>query len=228
MFWSLPSGHRLPVRVVGSVLGPPVPSVPRETVVIFTCLTALLLVLAVAAVCAPDIVRKAAPQCSKDTALSLERRRPARSLPTSTPRTPALAPVLVVDADAGIRDLLHDLLGEAGYAVASHSTSADALAYLRAAHTRHVVLLDYLLPQERATRLLSVVLREEALQRHHYVLLSTVPLEFLPAEEQRLIAATCTTIVRKPFAIDTLLQAVAQAGGAFAQVHLQQLAEHVA
>lgn len=90
---------------------------------------------------------------------------------------------------------------------------ADALAYLDAATTGHVVLFDWLLPQSGAAFLTTVEqdAADGPLARHAYVLLTAADINrFLP-DEHRLIAACCTEIVTKPFDVLDLLAAVKRA-----------------
>jgi CheY-like chemotaxis protein len=127
--------------------------------------------------------------------------------------TQSPAPVLVVDDDADIRETLRTLLEDVPYLVNTAASSAEALAYLRAASSPHVVLLDFLLAGANAGALLRAVLHEATLRRHRYILIPASPVKTFPKEDQRLIAKLCTEVVQKPFDIDDMLRAVDHAAG---------------
>ncbi|HEV8194281.1 MAG TPA: response regulator [Ktedonobacterales bacterium] len=120
-------------------------------------------------------------------------------------------PVLIVDDDADIRETLQVLLESEGYPAAVAATSADALAHLHAATSRHIVLLDYLMPGANGSSLLLAVEQEATLRRHCYLLMTASPTTRYPPEDQRLITAVCLDILYKPFELDALLSAVAAA-----------------
>ncbi len=134
---------------------------------------------------------------------------------TSTPVPPVpqvrRAPVLVVDDDDDIRASVRLLLENDGYLVVDAATVTEALTHLRAASSPHVVLLDFLFPQQNADTLLRAVKEEAALQRHCYVLMPATPPTRFSDDAQRLIAALCTDVLMKPFEMTTLLNAVARA-----------------
>ena len=125
--------------------------------------------------------------------------------------TPLHFPVLVVDDDDDVRDTLRALLESEGYVVADAATIADALVYLWTTVLIHVVLLDFLLPQENADVLLRTVENNERLRRHCFVLMPATPITWFSVEAQRLIADLCSEVVMKPFELTTLLAAVARA-----------------
>jgi CheY-like chemotaxis protein len=134
------------------------------------------------------------------------------------------APVLVVDDDADIRDTLRAVMEDARHPVAEAASATEALRYLRAAPSPHVVLLDFLLAGGNAGTLLRAVEHETTLKRHCYVLIPASPLTAFPQDDQRLIATTCVEVVLKPFDIDELLQAVDAAAAQLPVSWLRRLA----
>jgi two-component system, OmpR family, phosphate regulon response regulator PhoB len=137
-----------------------------------------------------------------------------RSTPSTTrsQRPPRATPVLIVDDDGPTRDILRVVLEEEGYPVADADTIANALAYLHAATTGHVVLLDWVMGNGDSGALLRRVEHDAALRRHCYVLLTAVVLDFfLEEEQQHLIDAHCIEVVEKPFDLTALLDTLSRA-----------------
>jgi DNA-binding NtrC family response regulator len=127
-------------------------------------------------------------------------------------RSPAAAPILIVDDDRPTRDILRVVLEEEGYLVADADTIANALVYLHAAMTGHVVLLDWVMGNGDSGALLRRVEHDAALRRHCYVLLTAVvPDLFLDEAEQHLIDAHCVEVVEKPFDLTALLDTLSRA-----------------
>jgi CheY-like chemotaxis protein len=137
------------------------------------------------------------------------------------------APVLVVDDDEDIRETLRVLLEDAQYPVAEAASSAQALDYLRAASSPHVVLLDFLMPGENAGTLLRALQHDATLRRHRYILIPASPVTTFSKEDQRLIAKLCTEVVQKPFEVDNLLRAVDDAAAQLRGSALRRLARRI-
>lgn len=129
-----------------------------------------------------------------------------------------MATVLVVDDDAAIRASVRAALEDEGHEVIEARDGARALEVLRAARTPLVVLVDLLMPGVNGFELLSQVAQDwELADRHAYVVF-TANVESLPVV-QALRSTIVVTAIAKPFDIDTLLDAVEQAGVYLAAPH---------
>jgi CheY-like chemotaxis protein len=121
-------------------------------------------------------------------------------------------PILVVDDDAELRELVCALLREEGYPlVAEAPDGLEALLRLQLSSEPVVVLSNYHLPRVDGLRLLKALARgSPALQRHVGILMTG---------DERLLARTaggslrCLNLVclRKPFHLSELLAAVTTA-----------------
>ena len=116
--------------------------------------------------------------------------------------------MLVVDDDAGIREVLRLLLEDAGYQVREAGDGNIALRMLREMAEPHIVLLDQHLPGLTGSALLQEVARDTALRaRHAYVLLtanvSTQARQLVQSMPQLDVA-----VVTKPFDVDALLETI--------------------
>ena len=124
----------------------------------------------------------------------------------------ATAPhVLVVEDDADIRQILVELLGEAGYVVVAASDGKPALTHLHTSKKHLVALLDLNMPGMSGKAVLEAVAKHELLpQRHAYILVTanerTPPLAFV-----NLLSQLRVSVIPKPFDIDRLLEVVAHA-----------------
>jgi CheY-like chemotaxis protein len=120
--------------------------------------------------------------------------------------------ILIVDDDNSIREILREALEEEGYEVTEAANGMDGLEKLRASQERMVVLLDQLMPRLDGLGVLRAVQAEPHLaQRHVYILLTARSRMSTPVRE--LAATLDVPLVRKPFDLETLLQAVEQAAG---------------
>jgi CheY-like chemotaxis protein len=121
-----------------------------------------------------------------------------------------MAYVLVVDDDADTRNALHDLLADEGHEVAEAADGQKALDFLRATRLRWVVLLDYLMPGLDGQAMLEIVAADPSLaHRHAYIAIPATVRPDAPAEALR--AALGVALVPKPFDLEVLLAAIAQA-----------------
>lgn len=126
--------------------------------------------------------------------------------------TPALPPVLVVDDDPDIRLTLRFLLEDAGYLVDEAGTVEDAIAFLRACTEGHVVLLDYLFRTETGVSVVRAAAHEPSWGHRHSFVVMTASARYAEVEAQvNALSAGPVPLVRKPFNLDTMLDAVAQA-----------------
>ncbi len=120
-------------------------------------------------------------------------------------------PVLVVDDDEAIRETLRFVLEDAGYSVTEAVDGLDALDTLYASDEPVVVLLDIMMPRLSGAGVLGVVAEDERLaERYAFVLVTANPYPF-PKPFAALVDRLNISVVSKPFDIDDLLGAVAQA-----------------
>lgn len=132
---------------------------------------------------------------------------------------------LVVEDDEGIREVLRDLLEDAGYAVQDAADGEAALAILRTSAHGLVVVLDNLLPGLDGAELLAALHSGDTGDtggsgegdteagpgaRHAYVLVTASPQKITPELAARL-ARLSAPVVAKPFDIATLIAAVDEA-----------------
>jgi CheY-like chemotaxis protein len=107
--------------------------------------------------------------------------------------------VLVVDNDRYTRTLLRELLEDAGYTVLCVHNGQAALAVLERAKAPMVVLLNEHMPGVSG----SEVVAAARPSGHQFILLTAAP--------EEAVAAGQVPVVSKPFRIEVLLDAVAQA-----------------
>lgn len=118
--------------------------------------------------------------------------------------------VLIVDDDSAIREVLRETLEEEGYVVDESADGVACLAALRASQEGMVVLLDQLMPKLDGTGVLRALRKEPLLaSRHMFILLTARSRVSTPVGKDP--NALVVSLVRKPFDLETLLEAVAQA-----------------
>jgi CheY-like chemotaxis protein len=102
--------------------------------------------------------------------------------------------------------MLRDVLEDAGYTVTTAPTGPAALAHLRMADTPLVVLLEAHVPMLTGTQVVETYLEGAQTNRQEFIILAASP-ETVPhtALNGRV------PVLAKPFSLDTLLEAVAQA-----------------
>ena len=124
--------------------------------------------------------------------------------PPVTPR----AHVLVVDDDAGVRDVCTALFHALGYCAAEASNGESALATVRRGQHLHLVLLDLEMPGMRGDQ----VMRELKAARPHVrvLLMSGKPTSDLRAY----LDAGADGVLRKPFGLRDLDDSVERLLGA--------------
>ncbi len=124
----------------------------------------------------------------------------------------ALAPqVLVVDDDASVRFSVRMTLEDAGYRVAEASNGEQALEWLRTFPERAVVVLDLQMPGLNGRQVMETVEQQEELAQRHSFLLLTANANTLPLSFVDLLTRLRTPVIAKPFDLDRLLEAVADA-----------------
>src|SRR5262249_11452287 len=122
-----------------------------------------------------------------------------------------MAQVLVVDDDAPIRETLCLMLEEEGYAFLEATNGAQALAQLRDETRRLVVLLDMVMPQPDGAAVLREVAADATLARRHEYIVATAGDDAFVSSVEPLAATVSAQVIRKPFDIDEVLEAVATA-----------------
>ncbi len=120
------------------------------------------------------------------------------------------ARVLVVDDDEAIRATLRLIMEEGGYETLEAASGEQALGLLRASMGRLVVLLDVMMPHMDGLAVLRVVEAEEALRRHTYLLV-TAGGKTVPLADAQVMQRLGVRVISKPFDLDGLLEAVAEA-----------------
>lgn len=119
--------------------------------------------------------------------------------------------ILVVEDDDSTREVLVDLLTEAGYTVYEAPDGKPALERLRAHPEGLVVLLDWMMPGIDGLAVLQAVAVESPLaKRHSYILMSATG-RWLPLELMQLLKQLNIATVSKPFDLDELLAAIEKA-----------------
>jgi CheY-like chemotaxis protein len=120
-------------------------------------------------------------------------------------------PLLLACDDQPLAGLLLDLLGDHGYQTAWCRTGQELLTSMRHHPARCVVLLSLRWPPLHSCAVLQAVASDEWLQRRHACVLLTALWDCLTAEDRAVLQALGVPLVPKPFALDTVLTAVAEA-----------------
>jgi CheY-like chemotaxis protein len=121
--------------------------------------------------------------------------------------------VLIADDDTEIRATLRMALEDGGYTVIEATDGATALAVLESSAEPLVALLDYRMPEISGTGVVAALADDEGrLQsRHALVLLTAAHAGMLSSTTAELFPQQPVPILAKPFDVDALLQAVADA-----------------
>jgi CheY-like chemotaxis protein len=117
--------------------------------------------------------------------------------------TPAHCPVLVIEDDEGLREMMAQLLTLEGFQTATVANGQEALAYLHASSKPEVILLDLMMP----------VMDGWEFRRHQQAdpALAGVPVIVLSALDQaRAADVAATAFLKKPLDFDRLLDLVRQ------------------
>lgn len=113
--------------------------------------------------------------------------------------------ILVAEDDNALRELLVELLTDAGYAVVAVASGADALPRIRGANPPEVVLTDLVMPGLGGEALLAMVQREHA----HIPVIVMTAFGSIDSAVQ-LVRAGAFDYVTKPVATSALLQSLAR------------------
>lgn len=122
-----------------------------------------------------------------------------------------MAHVLIVDDDADIRMTMRALLEDiGGHTVLEAADGESGLERLRASEERLVVLLDLLMPGLDGIEVLQAVAADKQLATRHAYVLVSVSRRAL-TEDLGPSLGLAVPVVPKPFDMDVLLDAVAEA-----------------
>lgn len=119
--------------------------------------------------------------------------------------------VLVVEDDDAIRATVHAVLAEEGYTVFDAPDGRPALTRLRESPDPSVVLLDLNMPGMDGVQVLQAVAAHETLATRHAYLLLSAYAQDLSTAVSTLLRQLHVPVVRKPFELDVLVDAVAAA-----------------
>jgi CheY-like chemotaxis protein len=135
---------------------------------------------------------------------TLGRQPPSRSQPRDKPGRYASAsecPVLIVEDDADLREMMAQLLTLEGFAAATVSNGREALAYLRTNVAPDVILLDLMMPVMDGWEFR----REQQRDRD----MAGVPVIVLSALDQpRAVDVQADAFLKKPLDFDRLLELI--------------------
>lgn len=121
------------------------------------------------------------------------------------------APVLIVDDDRRIRELLRLIMENAGYTVLEARDGLQALAILHSQPAPMIVLTNHQMPRLDGQGLLRKVLEEPALVSGYAYLYMTAGTKDIPTDLQQLLTALHAPALFKPIRAATLLHALADA-----------------
>src|SRR5262249_48371660 len=121
--------------------------------------------------------------------------------------------VLIVDDDWAIRETLRTALEEEGYAVAEAGDGARALELLYTSPLPCIVLLDLRMPVLDGPGVLAVVAADGRLATRHVYTIITANLDTVPRARAALRGRLSVPVIPKPFDLEVVLDAVAQAAG---------------
>lgn len=130
--------------------------------------------------------------------------------------------VLVVDDNQDIRETVRLTLEDEGYTVLEAGDGHAALDMLRESPVPLVVLLDQIMPGMDGTATLGMIGRDERLARRHAYVMMTADSTIAAPEIVTSSADLAVPLVSKPFDIDDLLDAVAQAAGSLHECATQR------
>lgn len=125
--------------------------------------------------------------------------------------------VAVIEDDGAIRETLRTLLEDAGYSVIEAKDGQAGYDLLRQNEKRLIALIDHKMPRMDGCDLLQLVEHDASLRaRHTFIFVTASPKR---AEEDcgDTLEELEVPMVAKPFHIDEVLDAVAEAAGRIAQ-----------
>lgn len=119
--------------------------------------------------------------------------------------------VLIVDDDPDIRDTLRLVLEDEGYAVQAACDGAMALDLLRRSPYPMVVLTNHNMPRLDGPGLLSFVSQDPSLLQRDAFIYMTAGNRIIAPDVARTLHELRAPVLRKPFDIEQLTQAVTEA-----------------
>jgi CheY-like chemotaxis protein len=120
--------------------------------------------------------------------------------------------VLVVDDDSVIRTVVRAALEDAGYVVHEAADGVIAMDILLLSPDPQVVVLDLMMPRMAGTEVLEFLALEPVWARRHTVVVLTAMGHWLTSQRlQPLQEQLEIPVVAKPFEVEELLTAVAEA-----------------
>lgn len=123
----------------------------------------------------------------------------------------ALPPVCVIEDDTAIRETLRLLLEDAGYQLIEATDGRSGLTILRESAERLIALIDYKLPALDGCDLLQLIADDDALRERHAFIFVTASPQRAKDDCGDTLEELNAPIVPKPFHIDEVLDAVAEA-----------------
>jgi two-component system KDP operon response regulator KdpE len=124
--------------------------------------------------------------------------------------------VLVVEDDPQIREVVRMLLEEEGYEVIEAPDGAAGLTLLARTQGSLVALVDYRMPRMDGFTMLREIAKDGTLLKRHAYVLVTANRDLISPKFEELLTVLAIPIVTKPFDIDSLLSAVAEARNSLA------------
>jgi CheY-like chemotaxis protein len=137
--------------------------------------------------------------------------------PAASPAPPTTAPahsvhVLIVDDESVIRTAVRQALEDAGYTVHEAPDGQIAMDMLLLSPDPLVVVLDLMMPRMAGTEVLELLATEPVWARRHTVVVLTAMSRWLTSKYmQPLRERLAVRLVAKPFDVEELLEAVAEA-----------------
>lgn len=126
---------------------------------------------------------------------------PGSRLAHDTPNRDTFAPVLIVEDDADLREMMAQLLTLEGFAAATASNGREALAYLRTNVAPDVILLDLMMPVMDGW--------EFRREQQRDAEMAGVPVIILSALDQpRAAGVGADAFLKKPLDFDRLLELI--------------------
>ncbi len=110
--------------------------------------------------------------------------------------------VLLVDDEAGVRQLLNMILSDDGFTIRSAANGTEAFALLQSGCRPRLILLDLMMPGMNGWEFIAAIKKDEALKDIPVVLITAYSRGNLPLPELQ--------ILEKPFDIPLLLEIVSK------------------
>jgi two-component system, OmpR family, response regulator MprA len=124
---------------------------------------------------------------------------------------PGKVRVLIIDDDQGIRDSLSFLLEDGGYIVYEAPDGLIGMDMLLISEYPLIVLLDLMMPRMSGFEILRFLAHDAGRAARHAYILLTANDTALGRDDRLLLARLRVPVIPKPFDMDALLDAVAQA-----------------